>query len=158
MNIRHAEKDDVKEIRRVAMESWLDTYKGLLSEEAIRDVVDDWYDTHELLEQVNDPVFFVAVKEDNLVGFIHASVDEKSHLHRLYIKPDYQRKGLGTELYRKMEDKLESYQVDKIELEVLSGNEKGLGFYRDKGFEEKSEREVELKGEKVLEKVMVKRF
>lgn len=158
MNIRHAEIDDVKEIRRVAMESWLDTYTSLVSEKSIKEVVDDWYDTHELLDQVEDPVFFVAEDKDQIVGFIHASVGETSHLHRLYLKPDYQRKGFGTELYRKMEDKLEEYEVEEIELEVLTGNEKGLGFYRDKGFKEKAEREVELKGEKVLEKVMIKDF
>lgn len=156
MNIRHAESSDVKEIRRVAMDSWLDTYSSILSEESIREVVDEWYDTHELHDQVEDAVFFVAEKDGEIVGFIHASVNGKSHLHRLYLKPDFQGQGLGTQLYTRMEEELEKYDIDTIELEALSGNEKGLGFYRSKGFEEKSEREVELKGEKVLEKVMVK--
>lgn len=146
----------MKEIRRVAMDSWLDTYTGLLSRETIREVVDNWYDTHELHDQVEDAVFFVAEKDSEIVGFIHASKDRKSHLHRLYLLPDYQRKGLGTELYHRMKEELESYGAEKIELEVLAGNEKGLGFYRDKGFKEKAEREVELEGEKAQEKVMVK--
>lgn len=140
------------------MDSWVDTYRGLLSEESIREVVDEWYDTHDLHNQVEDAVFFVAEVHDKIVGFIHASVKGKSHLHRLYIEPGYQRKGLGTQLYDRMEQELENYNADSIELEVLSGNEKGLGFYREKGFEEKSEKKVELKCEKVLEKVMVKTF
>lgn len=158
MKIRHAETEDVKEIRKVAMKSWVDTYRDFISEESIREVVDDWYDTHDLLDQVKDPVFFVAEDEGEIIGFIHASEDTKSHLHRLYLLPEHQGKGLGSRLYKKMIEELKKNGVEEIELEVLAKNSKGLGFYREKGFTEKAEREVELQGEKAQEKVMTKKL
>lgn len=41
--IRHAETEDAEEIRDVALKSWKDTYSQILSEEAIEEVIDDWY-------------------------------------------------------------------------------------------------------------------
>lgn len=147
----------MEDIREIATESWLDTYSEIISEKAILEVVEDWYSPEDLRDQVKDPIFFIAESEGVPVGFIHASTDEEpAHLHRLYLRPEEQGKGIGTELYQRAKKELVDRDFDLIELEVLSENEKANGFYRDKGFEEQEEEEIELKGENTSQKVLLK--
>ncbi len=139
------------------MESWLEAYSDILPEQAIEEIINNWYSPEDLGNQIDDPVFFVAEKEGVPIGFIHASVDEEpAHLHRLYLRPEEQRKGVGSELYSRAEKELKDEGVRLIELEVLSENEKGLSFYRKKGFEEQEEETVELNNEEVRQKILIK--
>lgn len=79
--IRHAEPSDAEGIHDVALKSWKDTYSHILSEEAIEGVIDDWYSVEDLKEQTEHPIFYVAEKSDEVVGFVHATVeDEKATL------------------------------------------------------------------------------
>lgn len=160
MNIRHAEVEDIEEIQKVAMESWQDTYSSIIPEETITEIVDSWYDREDLEQQVKDPVFYVAEVEGKVIGFVHASVKkEKAHLHRLYLKPEHQRKGIGTKLYSRAEEDVRDSGAEVIRLEVMSENEKGTGFYRSKGFEEeKEEAAVEFNRKEVMQKVLVKQL
>ena len=159
MKIRHAEVEDIEEIQEVAMESWLDTYSSMIPEETIREIVDSWYDSEDLEQQVKDPIFFVAEKDDEVKGFIHASVkDEKAHLHRIYMRPESQGKGTGTELYGRAEEMIRDTGAKFVRLEVMSENSKGLRFYRNRGFEEEKEEKVELNEAEVMQKVLVKKL
>lgn len=159
MKIRHAEAEDIEEIQEVAMESWLDTYSSIIPEETIREIVDSWYDSEDLEQQVRDPIFFVAEEEDRINGFIHASVkDDRAHLHRIYMRPESQGEGTGTELYEKAEEKIREAGAKFIRLEVMSENSKGLQFYTDRGFKEEEEEKVELNETEVMQKILVKKL
>ena len=158
MKIRHAEQDDAEEIHEVALKTWRDTYSQIFSEETIEQVISDWYDVEDLREQAEHPIFYVAEADDRVIGFVHASVeDSEATLHRIYLDPEYQGEGLGSKLYREVENKIEQ-EADSIELEVLAENKKGTGFYLKHGFEEQETEEVELKGEKAEQKILVKHF
>lgn len=157
MNVRHAEAEDIGKIQKVAMESWQDTYSGLIPEETITEIIDSWYDREDLEQQVKDPIFYVAEEDGEIVGFVHASVkEEKAHLHRLYLRPECQGQGIGTELYERAEEEAADLGAEVIRLEVMSENEKGTGFYRSKGFGEEKEEAIDLNEKEVMQKVMVK--
>lgn len=154
--IRHAETEDAEEIHDVALKSWKDTYNRILSEEAIEEVINDWYSVEDLREQTEHPIFYVAEKQDKVVGFVHATVEDgKATLHRIYLNPEHQGQGIGSKLYEKAENDIKE-KADKIELEVLAKNQKGKSFYQKQGFREVESEEVELSGEKALQKVLVK--
>jgi ribosomal protein S18 acetylase RimI-like enzyme len=154
--IRHAEPSDAEEIHDVALKSWKDTYSHILSEEAIKEVIEDWYSVKELQEQTEHPIFYIAEESDEVVGFVHATVgDGKATLHRIYLDPKYQGKGIGSKLYEKAENDIRQ-KADKIELEVLAENKKGNSFYQKQGFKKQETEEVELKGEKAKQKILVK--
>jgi ribosomal protein S18 acetylase RimI-like enzyme len=159
MKIRHAEAEDIKQIQEVAMVSWQDAYSGIIHEETITEIVESWFDRDDLKQQVKDPIFYVAEEDGEIAGFVHASVKkEKAHLHRLYLRPEDQRKGVGTRLYEIAEQDARDSDAEVIRLEVMSENEKGLGFYLGKGFEEEKEEAVELNEKEVMQKVLVKTF
>lgn len=158
MKIRHAEQDDAEEIHEVALKTWRDTYSQIFSEETIEQVISDWYDVEDLREQAEHPIFYVAEADNRVIGFVHASVEDvEATLHRIYLDPEYQGEGIGSKLYREVENKIEQ-EADSIELEVLAENKKGTGFYLKHGFEEQETEEVELKGEKAEQKILVKHF
>lgn len=154
--IRHAESGDADEIRKVAEKSWKDTYGEIISESSIEKIMDEWYDIEDLQKQASDPMFYVAELEGAVVGMVHSTVkDGRVDLHRIYLDPKHQRKGIGSALYTRIEQEARK-KAEKMRLEVLSGNQKGLSFYKSKGFEEIREEEIELHGEKVRQKVMEK--
>ncbi len=156
MKIRYAEQDEAEEIYEVALKTWKDTYGQIFSEETIEKVISDWYDVEDLRQQVEHPIFYVAEAGAQVVGFVHASVEDgEATLHRIYLDPEYQGEGVGSKLYEKAENDIRQ-KADMIELEVLAENEKGKGFYLKQGFEERKEEEVELKGKKAKQKIMVK--
>lgn len=157
MKIRHAKNEDTEKIQEIAMETWIDAYSEIIPEKTIRKVVSDWYKIEDLNQQVNDKIFYISKNEEEITGFIHASVrNGKAHLHRLYILPEHQGKGLGSKLYEKAEKQIKGQKASKIQLEVLSQNKKGLKFYKKFGFEEKEQKEVKLKGKPLKEKVLTK--
>lgn len=157
MELRQAEQKDVDTIMDIAEKTWKDSYANILSSEAIDRVVERWYSRENLEEQVKSPFFLVAEEDGHVVGFAHATfMGEKADLHRIYLEPDHQRSGIGSALYEEVERKLSDKAVERIELEVLADNEKGISFYEEQGFEEEREEDVILEGEETRQKVMVK--
>ena len=155
--IRHAKPEDAKVIHDVALKSWKDTYSQILSVETIEMVIDKWYSLDDLREQTSHPIFYVAEEEDEVVGFVHASVSEgKATLHRIYLDPKYQGQGIGSRLYITAENDIKDAEAVKIELEVLANNQKGNNFYQKQGFEEQETEQVEFDGEKVCQKILTK--
>lgn len=156
VEIRQAGKDDVDAIRAIAEKTWRDTYTDILSEDTIERVVKRWYSPENLEEQVESP-FFIVADDSDVIGFAHATfMGRSAQLHRIYLDPDHQRSGIGTALYQEIERLLSEKAVERIELEVLAANEKGLEFYTGQGFEERREEDVILEGEETRQKVMVK--
>ena len=156
MKIRHAEPEDAEEIHGVALNSWKDTYSYILSEDAIEEVIDEWYSIEGLRNQTKDPIFYVAEESGKVVGFVHATLEDgEATLHRIYLDPDYQSQGIGSRLYETAEEDIKE-EADRIELEVLAENEKGNSFYQKQGYREQEVGKTDLKGEKVKQKILVK--
>ena len=154
--IRHAEPEDAKGIHDVALKSWKDTYSHILTEETIEDTINDWYSIEDLRKQTKHPVFYVAEVEEDLVGFVHITLeDQEATLHRIYIDPDYQGQGIGSRLYEKAEEEIREY-ADKVKLEVFAENRKGNNFYEKEGFKEEKTEEINFKGQKAMQKVLIK--
>ncbi|MHA1270456.1 MAG: GNAT family N-acetyltransferase [Candidatus Helarchaeota archaeon] len=60
-------------------------------------------------------------------------IEYPAHLH-IDILESYQRRGIGSELMKKFEDKLKSIGVKGIHLETSTGNKKAIPFYKKQGF------------------------
>lgn len=157
MNIRKAEPEDVEYIQEAAERTWKETYIEILDEETIERIIEDWYRPESLKRQISDhDHFYIIEQKGEMAGFINATVnDDTAELHRLYIYPEYWRQRFGTMLYMELEDKLSS-EVDKIRLSVMPENVPAVEFYKEHGFETVKEKNTELKGEQVKQKIMEK--
>lgn len=89
----------------------------------------------------NNRIYLLAMRDGNAVGFVGASyfMDEADIL-RVAILPEYQRKGIATQLMQEMITSLKKLLVKKIMLEVEEDNVKAQGLYKKVGFKEISKR------------------
>lgn len=104
--IRKATKNDVEELSRLKQIMWMQTYRGIYSD----DVIDNFdYKKHKnkFLKIIDNPdINFYVVEIDNkLIGYMTYGVplrpfrDYKQEIGLLYLLKEYQRNGIGRELF-----------------------------------------------------------
>ncbi len=84
-----------------------------------------------------DGYAIIALDFDRLIGFIMASVDIRNgigHIDTVDILPDYRRRGTARTLIKKMEDKMKSIRIKKIQLEVRITNTPAIDLYKNNGY------------------------
>ena len=82
----------------------------------------------------NSLKIFAAYDGENLIGIIRAVGDGFSilYIQDILILPEYQRKGIGTALVKKM---LETYEHVYQKVLLTDDSEKTISFYKSVGFE-----------------------
>ena len=135
--IDRATVQDVTTIKELLRETWHDTYASLLPKAAIETITSRWHATELLTEQVQNPETYFAIARDGgaVVGVLTArKQDDAVVVARLYVRPQYQRRGIGRQLlessYRAFVD------ARRVRLNVEAANWKGVAFYAKEGFRE----------------------
>ena len=149
MTVREAAASDVAAIRDVARSSWETDYPAILGEEVVAEGIAEWYGTDSIREALDGSGtrLFVAVEDDSVVGFVHAVVDsDEGHVLRLYVDPEFRRRGIGGRLLARAREELFESGVDTIYALALADNDRGTAFYRDHGFETVDENETTIAG------------
>ena len=139
MTVATATVQDVPAIQRVADWSFHAAYADLLAPALIDAILEEWYATERLREQITDPesVFLVARRGGRVRGYVNVDPHETPDayfLSRLYVEPSLWGAGLGTELLTAACDRLDGDR-GRLELTVLAGNERAIAFYERHGFE-----------------------
>jgi GNAT superfamily N-acetyltransferase len=144
IRIRRASVDDAVAIARVRVESWRTTYRGMIpqayldgmSVEASATLWDRTLSAQSPRSQV-----FVAEDADGVLGFAAGAVlPEAKHgfdaeLAAIYLKPAYQRLGLGSKLLGVTAAALVAQQVAGMIVWVIAGNKGARAFYEGHGAE-----------------------
>ncbi|MPM48068.1 hypothetical protein SDC9_94790 [bioreactor metagenome] len=103
-------------------------------------VVHDWYCT--TLDD-NKRATFVAIEEENVLGFIHGYIKEEAGttvndtvvvLDALYVKENNRNKGIGTSLIDEFKKWSKSLEAKYIDLSVLINNNSAIELYKKHGF------------------------
>lgn len=96
-----------------------------------QDFLKDW--------TTNPGVWYLVILDQathQLIGLCTGRIDhEKAHLSQLLIRPDYQQKGLGKELFKIWLAGLEQMGAQQIRLEVRKSDQKVQQFYKQFDFE-----------------------
>jgi ribosomal protein S18 acetylase RimI-like enzyme len=132
--IRAARPADVPLMRGLLVETWHDTYDGIIGAERVSEITDNWHSLARLEAQVlSDETLLVAEQDKELLGTSYASRGEDGTvwLRRLYIKPNVQGRGIGQRLLAETERLL---QPKRIRLEVEPSNSDAISFYERAGF------------------------
>lgn len=156
MNIRHAKPDDVAGIREVAKRSWETDYPKILNRENVEEIVNEWYEEGQIMEELEteDSIIAVAEEDGAIVGFGHGIWARRTgHILRVYVDPDHRGEEIGRQLLATVRDSLLNRGSDRIQAMVLAENEIGNQFYRDAGFEKIDEGETTIGGETYTENV-----
>jgi len=92
----------------------------------------------ESLIEKDNLVIFAASKDENLIGYCIASIDNgKGEIDSLYVKPSYRGKSQGKKLVEKSLNWLKDKECENIDIQVAQGNEKVLSFYEQFGFKKR---------------------
>ena len=133
-----ATPSDADDIANLLGESWAATYGSFLTPDDLSAVAQEWHHPDRLRRQMsNSHVGFLLARTDTgaLAGVatVQRSDDGATvSVLRLYVLPDYQGQGIGSQLLSRSLAAFPNAQ--RIELQVAEGNPAGLAFWTNRGF------------------------
>ncbi|MDR6998459.1 GNAT family protein [Neobacillus niacini] len=94
----------------------------------------------EQMEKECNSTIFVAKEKNELIGYLIAiSGNVKRNKHSVYlvigILTKYRGIGIGTKLFKQLEEWASEHNIHRLELSVVTRNEAGLRLYKKIGFE-----------------------
>lgn len=126
LTIRRAQPADIPQIVAIERIAFIDPW----DENTLRESLDYYPYT-----------FFVARYNEDLAGFVAAGFEDTGeelygHIMNLAVVPEYQRRGIGRHLIRRLEREFLLAGVSAIQLEVRVTNTGAQEFYRRLGYRE----------------------
>ncbi len=148
IRISQATITDIPLIQEIAHKTWPNTYGSILSQEQLDYMLDLMYSDESLLEQFKvKPLFFLAYEDDMCLGFTSCENNylntKVTRLHKIYILPEAQGKGVGNALIEKVVGLAKENQSEVVSLNVNKFN-KAVSFYQKIGFEIASEEDLDI--------------
>lgn len=166
MEFRAATESDSDAIAQVAGASLQESYGHFIDQSTIDALVDQLYreDFTTFLDEETS-VFLLAAAEDDddndndseLYGFAHgelvAAEPVMGEIQWLHVTPAHRNKGIGVQLLGQIQEQLEQEGSRVVRGFVLEGNESGIEFYEEHGFERVSERPLQM-GDETFEELI----
>jgi len=85
--------------------------------------------------EVQPELFLIAVVEEVIVGTAMAGFDgHRGWVYYLGVDPDFQRRGIGTALMKRVESRLLGLGCPKLNLQIRSNNDEVQAFYESLGY------------------------
>ena len=139
MNIVVATKEQMPIVRNLAEIIWPVTYGKIISSEQIDYMMDMTYSITSLEKQLqNNKIFLLVEEEHHFLGFASYEVNcdnsNKTKIHKLYVLPETQGKGIGRQLIDCIADIALKNGNPALYLTVNKNN-KAKDFYIKNGFE-----------------------
>ena len=105
--LRRAEAKDVEAIASICSDGWRQTYKDILPQSYIEEVIADYYSLERVAKECaeNTPYFhgyWVAEMDGQAVGCIGGGIDQENagHIYVFYVRPELKRQGVGSALLK----------------------------------------------------------
>ena len=163
ITIAAAQAEDVPALQSTASASWWATYGSYLSASFIQSFLERAYSTSRLLAHLSDPQsYFAVVKSgETLIGFgqVGPTMPRRdkvpaapADLYRLYLLPEWQRKGIGSKLLAELEAWLRRQGYPTYGAYVHERNEPAQQFYLRHGFTRRPECDLHEQNEWYLVK------
>ena len=137
MNIQlyKAQAQDIPLIISLACKIWKAYYPAIITHEQIDYMLDKFYSTLSLDEQMNDGQDFYLINSDRIsVGYLSVAQQNQGDyfLNKFYIDPNEHRKNIGESSFLLLLDLLPD--LNTIRLTVNRSNFKSINFYFKLGF------------------------
>ncbi|WP_339922601.1 GNAT family N-acetyltransferase [uncultured Cyclobacterium sp.] len=140
LKINKATVQDVPEIQSIAKTTWPVAFDGILSQPQLAYMMRLMYNSQELTSQIEKGkiVFWLAQIEKQSLGFMAYESQlpdlPQIKIHKLYILPAAQGKGVGKGLLNNLEDYGRSNGFETLTLNVNKYNSPAIKFYEKWGF------------------------
>jgi len=160
-HIKEAGLKEIPVIQEIARQSWYSTYQGILSIEQIQYLLTQWY-SKEFLEkeiQKHKNNHYLLFEKDEAFGFFAFFQNKENHaimrLSRIYLIPEFQKKGYGKSVISFLESEAEKINCRFIELNVSKDNS-AISFYKKMGFKIEKDENVQIGPYSFHDHVMMK--
>ncbi len=134
MEVRDGQLDDADAIRHVARTTWDHAYRDTVPEVVRAEFVRRAYSDESLLQRIENDVFLVATRDDEVLGFadFRPAMEGSTELAAIYVLPEAQGQGIGSRL---LDAGLSRFPPDtRFVLSVERDNPKARRFYEARGF------------------------
>jgi GNAT superfamily N-acetyltransferase len=139
ISIKTATEADISLINQLGEQAFYPTYLPFISKEQVDYMFHKMYDEASLQQQmkVRGDIFLIIYEDGKPLGFAAYQMDfdkeKTTKLHKLYVLPDTQTKGLGKALMQAVEQNALAAGQKKVLLNVNRYN-KAQGFYSRLGY------------------------
>lgn len=147
VEIRKAGSADLPQIQAIVYETWPVAYREILSDAQLKYMLETFYDLSTLEQTMaNGQDFYIAFEEGIAAGFIgiQAFIDQDElKLHKFYVSPQFQGKGIGNLLFEKAISEAKKHGVSRFFLNVNRFN-KAIQYYESKGMQICQEEDIPI--------------
>lgn len=138
MKISIATKNQLEIVNQLAHDIWFIAYENIISDNQIKYMLNRMYSIESLEQQLDNNQVFLLVQEDDIfIGYasyeINSDLNQKTKIHKLYVLPQYQGKGIGNLLIDEISKKAKLKNQSALFLNVNKNN-KAVHFYQKVGF------------------------
>lgn len=159
MKIRKATLNDIKDISRIHALSWKSAYKGIISQQYLDDLQEDfWVSAFQFWIEGNYLTVQIILDDQKPIGCISygKSRDDKlpdwGEIVSIYLLPEYFATGNGQRLFDAALSELKESGYKNIFLWVLKENHRARKFYEKNGFQcSQDECTFEIMGRKYID-------
>jgi len=148
IQVRKATINDILGIQQVAHITWHSAYERIMRPDTRAQVLAEFYNEESLKRSLErkETLFLVAEEQDRIVGFVQALPRPLSgyEITRIYILPQWQRIGVGSQLYAALAEQLPDQTLWSI---VQRDNQAAIAFFQKHGFVQQRQLELPLFGE-----------
>ncbi len=143
IEIIEATSQDLPVIQQIADQTFYITYLPLQPKEKVDYLFDRMYSTSSLTKQMNDgQIFILAKDETEYLGYASYEINyknqSKTKIHKIYIMPNAQGKGVGKELVNYISGIAKQNKCEAMLLDVYRHNP-AIQFYEKIGFKKVAE-------------------
>lgn len=137
---RESTVDDTADIQKVLLNTWIASYADFIPMGDIQWYFNNYYSDINFARLHADPVTwnFIADVKGHIVGYARGKVNTEQnrfYLESLYVLPEFQGKGIGSELLKIVERKALELNHTAIWLGVMVQNIPSLEWYKKLGFQ-----------------------
>ena len=127
------------EIREMKIEDYQKVYSLWEETDIILKKSDEKQEIDRMLKR-NPYTCLVGLRDDEIVSVVMGGFDgRRGYVHHLAVKPALQGQGLGREMMDELMNRFEDLKVIKVHLFVEENNKDVKAFYRNIGFEERTD-------------------
>jgi GNAT superfamily N-acetyltransferase len=160
MKIRQLAKEELPKVQSIAYRTWPTTFANILSPEQIDYMLNWMYDVKMLESQLEKGhTFLLAEEKGEELGFagfeLNYSEGQKAKLHKIYLLPTAQGKGVGKGLIFEVADQARKANQKSLLLNVNKYNQKAIDFYLKIGFQEIYKEVIDIGNGYVMDDVVM---
>ncbi|CAH1856565.1 GNAT family N-acetyltransferase [Convivina intestini] len=161
------ELDDILTLQKIGMETFADTFGTADNQANLAQYFQENYNVDQIAQELANPEsqFQFLYHKGHLAGYMKVNVGQAQsefqqenglEIQRLYIKKEYKRLGLGSQLINNAIEQGKQLNKDYVWLGVWEHNAKAIRFYEKMNFHAFSEHDFTF-GEEIQRDILVRR-